>query len=98
MSTNARLTLGVVSAAFHPSPGPNNASITGSTTVYPHGDPTYAPIELGASIFVDANKNLMRASKEFNLSFNDFGDEFSDTGIWDGSKFVLVVSTPHLDR
>ncbi|KAF8557352.1 FAD/NAD(P)-binding domain-containing protein [Imleria badia] len=62
-----------------------------STTVYPYDDPTHAPIELGASIFVDANKNLMRASKEFNLSLNDFGDEFSDTGIWDGSKFVLVM-------
>ncbi|KAH0838635.1 FAD/NAD(P)-binding domain-containing protein [Lanmaoa asiatica] len=62
-----------------------------STTVHPYGDPAYAPIELGASIFVDANKNLMRASKEFNLSLNDFGDEFSDMGIWDGSKFVLVM-------
>lgn len=65
----------------------------GSITVYPYGDPTYAPFELGASIFVDVNKNMMRASKEFNLSLNDFGDEFSDTAIWDGSKFVLIVST-----
>ena len=72
--------------------------LLGSTTVYPYGDPTYSPIELGASIFVDANKNLMRASKEFNLSLNDFGDEFSDMGIWDGSKFVLVVSTACLSR
>jgi prenylcysteine oxidase/farnesylcysteine lyase len=62
-----------------------------STTVYPHDDPTYAPIELGASIFVDANKNLMRASKEFNLTLYDFVDEFSDMGIWDGSKFVFVL-------
>ncbi|KIJ68794.1 hypothetical protein HYDPIDRAFT_107052 [Hydnomerulius pinastri MD-312] len=62
-----------------------------STTVYPHNDSTYAPIELGASIFVDVNKNMMRAAKEFNLSLSDFGDEFSDTGIWDGSQFVLVM-------
>ncbi|KAF9229709.1 FAD/NAD(P)-binding domain-containing protein [Gyrodon lividus] len=62
-----------------------------STTVYPYNDSTYAPIELGASIFVDANKNLMRASKEFNLSLSDFTNEFADTGIWDGSKFVLVM-------
>ncbi|KAF8446323.1 FAD/NAD(P)-binding domain-containing protein [Boletus edulis BED1] len=62
-----------------------------STTVHPYDDQTYAPVELGASIFVDANKNLMRASKEFNLTLDDFGDEFSDTGIWDGSKFVLVM-------
>ena len=40
----------------------------------------------------------MRASKEFNLSLTDFGDEFSDAGIWDGSKFVLVVSTAGLSR
>ena len=72
--------------------------LLGSTTVYPYGDPTYAPIELGASIFVHANKNLMRASKEFNLSLNDFGDEFSDMGIWDGSKFVLVVSITCLSQ
>lgn len=65
----------------------------GSTTVYPYGDPAYAPVELGGSIFVDANKNMMRASKDFNLSLSDFGDEFSDMGIWDGSKFVFVVST-----
>ncbi|KAF8845457.1 FAD/NAD(P)-binding domain-containing protein [Paxillus ammoniavirescens] len=62
-----------------------------STVVYPYDDSTYAPIELGASIFVDANKNLMRASKEFNLSLSDFGDEFADTGIWDGSKFPFVM-------
>jgi prenylcysteine oxidase/farnesylcysteine lyase len=66
--------------------------LLGSTVVYPYDDSTYAPIELGASIFVDANKNMMRASKEFNLSLSDFGDEFADTGIWDGSKFPFVVS------
>ncbi|KAG9314697.1 hypothetical protein JVU11DRAFT_5504 [Chiua virens] len=68
-------------------------SSLGSTTVYPYDDPTYQPLELGASIFVDVNKNLMRASKEFNLSLDDFSDEFSNTGIWDGSKFVLVMDT-----
>jgi len=57
----------------------------------------FAPLELGASIFVDANKNLMRASKEFNLTLTAFEDEDSDTGIWDGQEFVLVVSSVLLD-
>lgn len=31
--------------------------------MYPHGDENLAPHELGASIFVDANQNLMKAVK-----------------------------------
>jgi prenylcysteine oxidase / farnesylcysteine lyase len=49
------------------------------------------PIELGASIFVRANKNLWRASDEFNLTRLDFEDEDSDMGIWDGQEFLLTV-------
>lgn len=48
-------------------------------------------MELGASIFVDANKNLMRAAKEFNLNLTSFSDEFSDSGVWDGEKFDILV-------
>ncbi|KAI6032073.1 FAD/NAD(P)-binding domain-containing protein [Pisolithus microcarpus] len=61
-----------------------------STIVYPYNDTTLDPMELGASIFVDANKNLMRAAKEFNLTLKDFIDEFSDTGLWDGQKFNIL--------
>ena len=64
--------------------------MTGSTIVYPHDDPSYAPVELGASIFVDANRNIMRAVKEFNLTLAPF-QEGGDMGIWDGSRFVLTV-------
>lgn len=39
----------------------------------------------------------MRASKEFNLTLTAFEDEDSDTGIWDGQEFVLVVSSVLLD-
>ncbi|KAI6136960.1 Prenylcysteine lyase-domain-containing protein [Pisolithus sp. B1] len=63
-----------------------------STIVYPYNDTTLAPMELGASIFVDANKNLMRAAKEFNLTLKDFIDEFADTGLWDGQKFNIVLN------
>ncbi|KAG2160140.1 FAD/NAD(P)-binding domain-containing protein [Suillus bovinus] len=64
-----------------------------STVVHPYDDITFAPLELGASIFVDANKNLMRASKEFNLTLTAFEDDDADTGIWDGQNFVLVMES-----
>lgn len=35
----------------------------GSTTVYPHSDPRTRPVELGASIFVEANRHMMKAVK-----------------------------------
>lgn len=49
-------------------------------------------MELGASIFVSANKNLWRATEEFGLSrYNFENDDAQDdeTGIWDGEAFVL---------
>jgi hypothetical protein len=36
---------------------------TGSTTVFPHGDARLRPVELGASIFVEANRHLVRAAE-----------------------------------
>ncbi|KAH7883946.1 FAD/NAD(P)-binding domain-containing protein [Phlebopus sp. FC_14] len=68
-----------------------------STTVYPYNDSTLEPIELGASIFVDVNKNMMRAAKEFNLALKDF-DESSDMGIWDGSHFNLVLDNTNTPK
>ncbi|KAL1959815.1 hypothetical protein VTO42DRAFT_960 [Malbranchea cinnamomea] len=64
-----------------------------STTVNVFDDPTQ-PIELGASIFVEVNTNLMKAAKRHNLKFKGAGDdtpdEATDTlGIWDGSEFVF---------
>lgn len=49
-------------------------------------------MELGASIFVKANKNLYRASEEFNLSLIDFEGETGELGIWDGTEFRFRVS------
>lgn len=63
----------------------------GSTTVHPYNDSAYEPVELGASIFVDVNKNLMRAAREFNLSLYGFEDEDGDLGIWDGEQFLYTV-------
>jgi prenylcysteine oxidase/farnesylcysteine lyase len=64
----------------------------GSTTVYPYDNTSLPPIELGASIFVKVNKNLWRASDEFNLTRRALEDEDRVMGIWDGEKLLLSVS------
>ncbi|KZT56023.1 FAD/NAD(P)-binding domain-containing protein [Calocera cornea HHB12733] len=65
-----------------------------STVVYPFGDTTLAPIELGASIFVDANKHMVRALSEWNLSTVPF-DDAEYVGIWDGDEFAVIM---HSDK
>ncbi|KAG9223147.1 hypothetical protein PLEOSDRAFT_1111305 [Pleurotus ostreatus PC15] len=60
-----------------------------STVVYPHDDASLPHIELGASIFVNANKNMWRASEEFNLTRDDFSAEDNDLGVWDGENILL---------
>lgn len=60
--------------------------------MHPYDSPHYGPVELGASIFVKANKNLWRATEEFNLSLTSFGDEDGELGIWDGKEFRFRVS------
>ncbi|KAH8804063.1 hypothetical protein DL96DRAFT_1507249 [Flagelloscypha sp. PMI_526] len=47
-----------------------------------------APVELGASIFVEASKNLWRAADEFGLSreSNERDSENYNVGVWDGKK------------
>lgn len=63
----------------------------GSTVVYPYNDSSLPELELGASIFVEANKNLWRASDEFNLTRRDFHSENYETGVWDGEELLLSV-------
>lgn len=75
-----------------PSDATDHHGHPGSTTVYPYNDTTLPELELGASIFVKANKNLWRASDEFNLTRRDFREEDYETGIWDGQQFILNVS------
>lgn len=67
-----------------------NPSFTGSTTVYPYDNTSLPPLELGASIFVAANKNLWRASDEFNLTRREF-EQGGQTGIWDGQELLFSV-------
>lgn len=61
-----------------------------STTVNIFDDPL-EPVELGASIFVEANKILKDAASEFGLhpqNYQSVGDELEVLGIWNGEKFV----------
>jgi prenylcysteine oxidase/farnesylcysteine lyase len=62
----------------------------GSTTVHPYNDTAYVPVELGASIFVNANKNMWRAVDEFNFSVEPFGQDQAEA-IWDGEEIVYTV-------
>jgi hypothetical protein len=70
---------------------PSHPIVTGSTVVYPYNDTSLKPAELGASIFVDANKNLVRAAKEFNLDVISFEDGNEQLGVWDGSTILVTV-------
>lgn len=65
-----------------------------STTVNVFDDPSQ-PVELGASIFVTVNHNLVNAAKEFGLDVSDTADSRPDDdnvdslGVYDGSQFVF---------
>ncbi|KAJ3575893.1 hypothetical protein NP233_g794 [Leucocoprinus birnbaumii] len=61
-----------------------------STVVYPYDNSSLPAVELGASIFVQANKNLWRASDEFNLTRNDFQETTDNMGIWDGENVIFT--------
>ena len=66
-----------------------------STTVDVYGDPT-EPVELGASIFVEVNRNLFSAAKEFGLTTQGFKPKIKDLpntlGVYDGSDWVFMGS------
>lgn len=61
-----------------------------STTVNVHGDPV-EPVELGASIFVEVNKNLVSAASEFGLATKGAEEnELPKTlGVYDGLHWVF---------
>lgn len=59
--------------------------------MHPYNNTAYEPVELGASIFVRVNKNMWRATKEFNFSRYGFEDEDGDMAIWDGEQILFTV-------
>ncbi|KAK9374308.1 Prenylcysteine lyase-domain-containing protein [Lipomyces chichibuensis] len=70
-----------------------------STTINVHDDPRW-PVEVGASVFVKVNFNLVAAAREFELKVQSYGSRkvrgkdglaIEDLfGIWDGRKFVFM--------
>ena len=67
----------------------------GRSTVVPiKGDPKYGYIELGASIFVPVNYNLMNATQKFNLTLTTLVDKniSEKIGVWDGQQFLFQES------
>jgi len=66
-----------------------------STTVNVYDDPNQ-PVELGASIFVEVNYNLVNATRNFNLSTSTPDEESTADGprlgIWNGNTFVYKQS------
>ena len=61
-----------------------------------HGDPSQ-PVELGASIFVQVNHNLVNAVADLGLSVKYANARKSDgppdvLGIWDGQKLLITLS------
>ncbi|KAG8751744.1 hypothetical protein FRC14_007636 [Serendipita sp. 396] len=62
-----------------------------STVVYPYNDTSNDRVELGASIYVEANKNMVRAAKEYKLEVSDFHDGDETVGIWDGSQMLVTT-------
>ncbi|MCJ1226322.1 hypothetical protein MMC12_002972 [Toensbergia leucococca] len=65
-----------------------------STTINVFGDAAES-VELGASIFVDVNRNLVSAAREFDLLTEKFGEVAWDAkstrlGVWDGESFVFI--------
>ncbi|GAB5593460.1 hypothetical protein Unana1_08360 [Umbelopsis nana] len=66
--------------------------IGGRSTVVPVKDhPEYGYIELGASIFVPVNYNLMNATQRFNLTLTTLVDRniSERIGVWDGQQFLF---------
>ncbi|KAL8724026.1 MAG: hypothetical protein Q9166_008170 [cf. Caloplaca sp. 2 TL-2023] len=74
-----------------------NAYVGGrTTTVYAYDDPD-EPVELGGSIFVKVNHNLVNAAERFGLPINSMrktskSDKPEVLGVWDGQQFVFTQS------
>ncbi|KAI9307902.1 Prenylcysteine lyase-domain-containing protein [Cunninghamella echinulata] len=62
-----------------------------STTIPIKDDPSLGYIELGASIFVEANYNMMNASKKFGFPLKRL-TAATKLGIWDGESFLFEES------
>jgi prenylcysteine oxidase/farnesylcysteine lyase len=66
----------------------------GTVSVHPYNDTNLPAIEIGPSTFSSTNKNLWRASQDFNLTRVSVHDP--DCSLWDGEKILVTVSTSTL--
>lgn len=98
MCTKSRTISAVVSAALPSRHGAGLDKHSGSTTIYPYNDTSIDPIELGASIFIPANKILWRATEEFGLKRIAFENKKGVTGIWNGQQFTLQMESGNFFR
>ncbi|KAI9822572.1 MAG: hypothetical protein M1827_000291 [Pycnora praestabilis] len=65
-----------------------------STTIDVYDEPS-EPVEVGASIFVNVNRNLVSAAKAFGLITEEFGgarsqDDSDKLGVWNSNEFVFT--------
>jgi prenylcysteine oxidase/farnesylcysteine lyase len=76
-----------------------------STTVPIKDDISLGTIELGASIFVEANKNLMKATEKFGLQktrLTALADQVTTAsrpglGVWNGNQFLFEETGSYWD-
>ena len=59
--------------------------------VHPYDDRRYRPVELGAFKHYEADQNLARAAKEFNLTRITRKRRDDGVGIWDGTEVLFTV-------
>ncbi|KAL9095465.1 MAG: hypothetical protein Q9165_002336 [Trypethelium subeluteriae] len=74
-----------------------NPYIGGRSITVNAWDDSAEPVELGASIFVQVNKNLVNAAKHFNLPTDGMSKRTAasrgpELGIWNGEEFVITTS------
>nr|XP_019048632.1 hypothetical protein I302_02404 [Kwoniella bestiolae CBS 10118]OCF27562.1 hypothetical protein I302_02404 [Kwoniella bestiolae CBS 10118] len=60
-----------------------------STVIYPHDDHSLRAQELGGSIFVGSNINMMKGAEHFNLTLITPDSIEPGIAIWDGQKFLV---------
>ncbi|RUS34799.1 Prenylcysteine lyase-domain-containing protein [Jimgerdemannia flammicorona] len=60
-----------------------------SITIPIMDDPANGVAELGASIFVEVNWNMMNATKKFGLELKKLGSVDSRFGLWNGKEFIF---------
>lgn len=62
--------------------------------IHPYDDGRYRSVELGVPKHYEADQNLARAAKEFNLTRIVRKRRDDGVGIWDGDEILFTVRSP----